>query len=61
MLKAFARVIVEAAEPGSAHTARDAVETCGVSGINEGFAGFGHGVSLVLVKASRPRISLSLG
>ena len=43
MLEAFAKVFVQATQPRTTHTAVDAMECSGLSGIDELAAGSGHG------------------
>ena len=61
MLEAFAKVFVQATQPRTTHTAVDAMECSGLSGIDELTAGSGHGRSLGARALRENRIGRNLG
>ena len=60
MLKTFAEVFVEAAQPRPAHTAVDAVKGSGLGGIDKLAARLGHGRRLDASALRRNRIGRNL-
>ena len=61
MLEAFAKVFVQATQPRTAHTAVDAMECSGLSGVDELAAGLGHWRSLRARALRENRIGRNLG
>ena len=61
MLEAYAKVFIQATQPRTAHTAVDAMECSGLSGIDELAARLGHGRSLGARALRENRIGRNLG
>ena len=61
MLEAFAKVFVQATQPRTTHTAVDAMECSGLSGIDELAAGLSHTRTLDARELCQNQIGSNLG